>query len=129
MTNVDAYPERMVEIFRVDIPTFSGDVTRIAPERSCAEGVLDCGLLTDTEKAATDKLHRFLTHLAQGISAYRQMVRDAARTYQDAADRSRAELTAQVKAQITSAGAYDPRQNLPDYAPGFDRPAPAPQAP
>ncbi|GAB3465071.1 hypothetical protein [Actinophytocola sediminis] len=126
---VDADHERMVELFRVDIPVFSGDVTRVAPERGCAEGVLDCASLIRTEQAVTDRLHRFLTHLAQGISGYQQMVRDAARTYADGADRSRQELTTLVKEQITTAGAYDPRSNLPEYAPGFDRPAPAPQAP
>lgn len=125
MTEIDAIPDRMIEIFRVPIPTFSGDVTRVAPDRPCNEGVHDCRMYTDAEKAATDKLHKYLTHLAQGISAYHQMVRQAAQTYQDAADRSRQELTAAVRTQITTAGTYDPRSNLPEYAPGFDRPAPA----
>lgn len=128
MTYVEANPELMVENFRVPVPTFSGEVTRVAPDRACAEGVLDCRMFQQAEQAATDKLHRFLTHLAQGITAYHQMVRTAAQTYADAADHSK-ELINSVKTQVTTASTYDPRSNLPEYAPGFDRPAQPPQAP
>jgi len=123
MTFIEGNAEQMLATFRVDIPTFSGDVTRVAPDRGCVDGVANCRMLYDVEKAGTDKLHRFLTHLAQGITAYRQMVSTAAQAYADAADRSRKELTDQVKAQVGAASSYDPRQNLPEYAPGFDRPA------
>lgn len=123
MTFIEGNAEQMLATFRVDIPTFSGDVTRVAPDRGCVDGVANCRMLYDVEKAGTDKLHRFLTHLAQGITAYRQMVSTAAQAYSDAADRSRKELTDQVKAQVGAASSYDPRQNLPEYAPGFDRPA------
>ncbi|OLF11198.1 hypothetical protein BLA60_14590 [Actinophytocola xinjiangensis] len=125
MSHLKGDAGQMLAIFRVEIPTFSGDVTRVAPDRGCVDGVANCRMLFDVEKAATDKLHRFLTHLAQGITAYRQMVSTAAQAYADCADRSRKELTDQVKAQIGAASGYDLRQNLPEYAPGFDRPAPA----
>lgn len=120
----DAKPEDMLRIFgQVRPPEFSGDVTRVAPEVRCGGGVTGCETVFMADRFATDKLQKFLTHMAQGVAAYGQMVREAAQTYDAASDNASKALTDQVRAQVTASAAYDPRRNLPDFATGFDRPA------
>jgi hypothetical protein len=118
---VNAKPDDMVRIFaQLQPPQYDGNVTRDAPANACANGLKTCAAMQGADKFATDKLQKFLTHMAQGVAAYVQMVRDAAQTYQEASDAASKALTDKVSAQLGGAAAYNPELKLPDLAAGFE---------
>lgn len=116
MSKVDAVPERMIDFLQMPVPDLT-PLNRTTQAASCAPGVVRCGQVVEADPKATAKLHEFVTHMAQGITAYRDLVSKCAQTYADGAAYSEATLRA--------ACTYDSRQMLPDIAPTLTATKPA----
>lgn len=113
MNQVNAVPGRMVDFLQISIPDLA-PLKRSTPAASCAPGVVMCNSVFTADPKATTKLHEFLTHMTQGITAYRELVTKCAQTYADG--------SAYTEATLRAACTYDARQMLPDVAPGLTTP-------
>jgi len=115
MSQVNAVPDRMLDFLQIPVPDLT-PLQRSTPAASCAPGVVKCTQVFNADPKATAKLHEFLTHMAQGITAYRVLVTKCAQTYSDGA--------AYTEATLKAACTYDARQMLPDIAPSLTTPHP-----
>lgn len=113
MSEVNAVPELMRDFLHLPVPDLA-PLRRTTRAAACTPAVVTCAQLVAADTAATVKLHEFLTHMAQGVTAYRDIVSRCAQTYADGAAYS----AATIKAVCT----YDSRQMLPDVAPGLTGP-------
>jgi hypothetical protein len=113
MSEVNAVPGLMTDFLHLPVPDLA-PLRRTTQAAGCTPAVVTCPQLVAADAGATVKLHEFLTHMAQGITAYRDIVSKCAQTYADGAAYSEAT----IKAVCT----YDSRQMLPDVAPGLTTP-------
>lgn len=116
MSKVDAVPERMLDFLQIAVPDLT-PLQRTNQAAACSPGVVTCGSMIAADKLATSKLHEFVTHMAQGITAYQTLVNDAAKTYADGA--------AFTENTIRAACKYDSAKMLPDIVPSLTTPKPA----
>jgi hypothetical protein len=117
---INGHPREMDDFSFLASPSLSGEVARAPRDQGCKGGhgfgMQECQKLVTKDREVTIAMQKFLTQVAQGFAAYRSIVHTCAENYGQAG-----QLTAD---EINRRSTYDPRSNLPDFAPEFQPPPP-----